>query len=147
MLNKKIGTKVESTGQHKPDDLKKTLFEVFETLAQRLEERRAHKRRAQMPPTTQQVFRFWLGYTIDHVTDSHIHVTPQEIAAARGVSVTRVKQNMSDIYLALNVCCEAELFILVRLSYIMLALRIPRSQIEEVLWTHVCGLSPIYTLR
>ena len=95
-----------------------------------------------MSPTAHQTFRLWLHHTIDHaIRDSHLHVSPQDLATARGVSLTRAKQNLSDVYLALNVCCEAELSILVRLGYIMLVSGIPRSQTEEILWKHVCGLS------
>ena len=132
---------MERIRQYRPDDLKKALFELFEGVAERLEEERPHAKKTQMSPTARQTFIFWLRCTIDHVNDQHLHISPSDIAATRSVSLTRAKQNLSQIYLAFNVCCEAELFMIVRLTYIMLAMDIPRSQIEQVLWKHICGLS------
>lgn len=99
-------------------------------------------KRYALSPTAMQCFNIWLEQAVKDVIDEdHIHHAPQELAIARKVSVSRVKYNLSKIYTAFNVCCEPELYMLVRIAYIALKLGNNRVQISQIIRSHIKGLS------
>jgi len=95
-----------------------------------------------LSPTAARCFNIWLDLVTEClINDYHIHPTPQELAEVRLVSIGRVKQNLAEIYSAFNVCCEAELYMLLRIAYILLENGLNKDQVTRIVWTHIKGLA------
>jgi hypothetical protein len=98
-------------------------------------------RRHGVSPTGIESFNIWLRQAIRDVqNDCHDHHAPHQLALVRNVTVGRVKQNLSEIYSAFNVCCEPELYMLLRMAYLLPRNNINKEQITKIVWLHIKGL-------
>ena len=98
-------------------------------------------RRHGVSPTGIESFSIWLRQAIKDVQDDyHDHHAPHQLAPVRNVTVGRIKQNLSEIYSAFNVCCEPELYMLLRIAYLLPKNGINKEQITKIVWLHIKGL-------
>lgn len=89
-------------------------------------------------PTGIQCFNIWVRQAIiDVQNDYHDHHAPTQLAKARTVSVGRTKQNLSEIYATFNVCCEPELYMLLRVAYLLLESGLEKGQVAIIVWSHI----------